>query len=57
MPRSRHVAGPRAVTARVAAVTVIAIGYIDLVRGGTVIAPLALVAGYLVMLPVALLTD
>jgi hypothetical protein len=56
MSRSRHVAGPRAVAARVAAVTLIAIGYADLVRGGTVVAPLALVAGYLVMLPVALLT-
>jgi len=57
MLRSRVVAGPRAVVARVAAMTIIAIGYIDLVRGGTVIAPLALVAGYVVMLPVALLTD
>jgi hypothetical protein len=57
MLRSRLVAGPRAVVARVAAVTIIAIGYLDLVRGGTVIAPLALVVGYLVMLPAALLTD
>jgi hypothetical protein len=56
MPHSRHVARPRAVAARVAAVTLIGIGYADLVRGGTVVAPLALVAGYLVMLPVALLT-
>jgi len=57
MPRIRHVAASRAIVARVAAVTIIAIGYLDLVRGGTVLAPLALVAGYLVMLPVALLTD
>jgi len=57
MLRSGPVAVPRAVAARVAAVTIIAIGYLDLVRGGTVIAPLALVIGYVVMLPVALLTD
>jgi hypothetical protein len=57
MPRSIHVAGSRAVGARVAAVTIIAIGYVDLVRGGTVIAPLALVVGYVVLLPIALLTD
>jgi hypothetical protein len=57
MSRSRPVAGSRAIAARVAAGTFVAIGYVDLVRGGTVIAPLALVIGYLVMLPVALLTD
>ena len=57
MPRLDHVAGPRAVVARVAALTLIAIGYADLTRGGTVVAPLALVIGYLVLVPVALLTD
>jgi hypothetical protein len=40
------VAGPRAIVARVAAGTLIAIGYVDLARGGTVVAPVALVIGY-----------
>ena len=57
MPRLHHVAGSRAIVARVAALTLIAIGYVDLSRGGTVVAPLALVIGYLVLVPVALLTD
>ena len=56
MPRIKHVAGPRAIVARVAAPTLIAIGYVDLARGGTVVAPLALVIGYLALVPVALLT-
>ena len=57
MPRLHHVAGSRAIVARVAASTLIAIGYLDLTLGGTVVAPLALVIGYLVLVPVALLTD
>ena len=57
MPRSTHVAGPRAIAARVAAGTLIAIGYIDLARGGTVIAPFALVIGYVVLVPLALFAD
>ena len=57
MPRSTHVAGPRAIAARVAAPTLIAIGYLDLVRGGTLIAPIALVLGYVVLVPIALFTD
>jgi len=57
MPRSTHVAGPRAIAARVAAPTLIAIGYADLVRGGTVIAPFALVIGYMVLVPLALFAD
>jgi hypothetical protein len=35
----------------------IAIGYLDLARGGTVIAPLALVIGYVVLVPFALFAD
>ena len=54
MPRLKYVAGPRAKIARVAP-ALIAIGYVDLARGGTVVAPLALVIGYLVLVPVALL--
>ena len=48
---------PRAVVLRAAAVLTIAFGYADLVRGGTVIAPLALVAGYLVLVPLSLLAE
>jgi hypothetical protein len=57
MPRLKHVAGPRAIIARVAAPTFIAIGYVDLARGGTVVAPLALVIGYLALVPAALLAE
>ena len=57
MTRSTDVAGPRAITARVAAAAFIVIGYLDLARGGTLIAPLALVIGYVVLVPIALFTD
>jgi hypothetical protein len=57
MPRLHHVAGSRAIVARVAASTLIAIGYLDLSLGGTVVAPLALVIGYLALVPAALLAD
>jgi len=48
---------PRAVVLRAAAALVIALGYADLVRGGTVLAPLALVIGYLVLVPLSLLAE
>lgn len=57
MPRSMLGAGPRAIAVRAAAALFIAIGYVDLARGGVVIAPLALVVGYVVLVPTALLTD
>jgi len=57
MPRTTLVAGPRAIAVRVAAVTLIAIGYLDLVRGGTVVAPVALVIGYVALVPLALVAD
>jgi hypothetical protein len=57
MPRTTHVAGPRAIAARVAAVTLIAIGYLDLARGGTLVAPVALVVGYVGLVPLALVAD
>ena len=57
MPHARHVAGPRAIAARVAAQTLNAIGYADLARGGIVLAPLALVIGYVVLVPLALFAD
>lgn len=54
MPRSTRVARPRATVVRVAAATLIAMGYADLARGGTIVAPAALVIGYLVLVPLAL---
>ena len=39
----------------VAALAVIAIGFVDLARGGTTIAPILLVLGYCVLVPVAIL--
>jgi hypothetical protein len=48
---------PRAVVLRAVAALIIALGYADLVRGGTVLAPLALVIGYLVLVPVALFVE
>ncbi len=38
----------------IAAVTIL-LGYADLARGGTTIAPILLVAGYCVLVPVAIL--
>ena len=47
----------RALVLRAAAAVVILIGYADLVRGGTVLAPLALVLGYLVVVPLSFLVE
>ena len=57
MPRVPLVASPRARTLRAAAAILIALGYLDLIRGGAVIAPLALVAGYVVLVPLAFLAE
>jgi hypothetical protein len=57
VPRALLVASPRALTLRAAAAILIAIGYFDLARGGVVIAPLALVAGYVVLVPLAFLAE
>jgi hypothetical protein len=57
MPRSIHGPAPRAVAVRAGAAMLIVIGYLDLARGGITIAPLALVGGYLILVPIALLTD
>ena len=38
-----------------AALAVITIGFVDLARGGTTIAPVLLVLGYCVLVPVAIL--
>jgi len=47
----------RAHALRAAALVALCLGYVDLVRGGLTIAPLALVIGYLLLVPVALLAD
>ena len=39
----------------VAALAMIAIGFVDLARGGTTIAPILLVLGYCVLVPLAIL--
>ena len=57
MPRVNRAAGRRAIVARVAAAMLIAIGYLDLARGGVVVAPLLLVIGYVGLVPAALLAD
>jgi len=57
MPRSLFGASRRARILRLAAVLLIALGFVDLVRGGTTLAPLALVIGYLVLAPLSLLID
>ena len=41
---------------RAAAAAALLIGYSDLVRGGTTIAPLLLVAGYVMLVPAVILT-
>ena len=46
----------RAHVLRVVAAAVLVIGYVDLVRGGVVAAPILLVTGYLLLVPLALLT-
>ncbi|HET9797002.1 MAG TPA: hypothetical protein VFP90_03400 [Gemmatimonadaceae bacterium] len=55
MPRSDSGARRRAHVARTVAAAALALGYADLARGGTVLAPLALVLGYVVLVPTALL--
>jgi hypothetical protein len=42
---------------RLAAVLMILVGFADLARGGIVLAPVALVVGYLVLAPLSLLID
>ena len=57
MTRSIPVRPKGAAVLRVGAALAIALGYFDLVRGGTMFAPVALVAGYLVLVPLSLLAD
>ena len=46
----------RAHVLRAAAAAALAIGYIDLARGGITVAPLLIVFGYAVLVPAAILT-
>ncbi|MDQ2666742.1 MAG: hypothetical protein M3Z05_12100 [Gemmatimonadota bacterium] len=46
----------RARLVRAAAAAALLIGYVDLVRGGTTIAPTLLAMGYLVLVPAAIVT-
>jgi hypothetical protein len=57
MLRSLSAAGRRARIVRLAAILAILVGYVDLTRGGIVLAPLALVVGYLVLVPLSFLID
>ena len=57
MPRSLFGASRRAHVMRLAAMSLIFAGFADLVRGGTTLAPIALVVGYLVLAPLSLLID
>jgi hypothetical protein len=45
----------RAGLLRAATAAVLALGYLDLARGGTTLAPLLLVAGYVALVPTLLL--
>ena len=49
-------AAHRAHTLRALAALALLLGYADLVRGGVVVAPVLLVTGYLLLVPLALLT-
>ena len=57
MPRSAFGASRRALILRLAAMLVILVGFLDLARGGIVLAPLALIVGYLVLAPLSLFID
>ena len=57
MPRSPLVSGPRALVLRASAASLLVIGYADLVRGGTTVAPVALVLGYMVFVPLSFVVD
>jgi hypothetical protein len=57
MPRSVSGALRRAHVLRLATLLLILVGFVDLVRGGIVLAPLALVVGYLVLAPLSFLID
>jgi hypothetical protein len=51
------VAGRRAHVARALAAITLVAGFIDLVHGGVTLAPLLLVSGYVVLVPISLVTE
>jgi hypothetical protein len=57
MPRSLLGASRRARVLLLAAMLVILSGYVDLVRGGIYLAPLALVIGYLILAPLSFFVE
>jgi hypothetical protein len=54
-PLARMNPRTRSIALWVAALATIAVGFADLARGGTTIAPILLVLGYCVLVPVAIL--
>jgi hypothetical protein len=57
MPRSLIGASRRARALRLAAMLAILGGYVDLIRGGIDFAPLALVTGYLILVPLSFFVE
>lgn len=57
LPPTFNASSRRARLVRAAAVATLLIGYLDLARGGITFAPLLLVAGYMILVPLALLAD
>ncbi len=55
MRRSPFAPPRRGAVARTLLTAALAVGYVDLIRGGIVLAPLALVVAYLLLVPVVLL--
>jgi len=53
--KARNNSRTRSIGLWTAALAVIALGFADLARGGTTIAPILLVLGYCVLVPVAIL--
>lgn len=54
-PAARVSPRTRSIALWVAALAAIAVGFVDLARGGTTIAPVLLVLGYCVLVPFAIL--
>lgn len=50
-------AAPRMRAIRLLPVLVLVLGYADLIRGGLTLAPLLLVASYVILVPLAFLVD
>ena len=57
MRLSNRAAAPRARVVCLITVVLLTAGYADLTRGGLTVAPILLVAAYVVLIPLALLVD